>query len=126
MHDWVGGGLIALGLGLVAAATVKHRKRTRILLPAGVIRPEFAAMGEMVRPLILFAVAFVALKMSLFYFVFGGDKLLSPLEYAGLMFVLVAYCGYLVVATSKPRMVSNARSREVEMVDHGAAAKSAR
>jgi hypothetical protein len=103
MHDWLGMGLIALGLGLAFAGFVKRRNRGRTQMQAGTIRPEFAAMGEMVRPLILFAVGFVALKMSLFYFVFGGEKLLTPLDYAGLMFVLAAYSGYLVAATMKPR-----------------------
>ena len=60
-------------------------------------------MGEMVRPLILFGVGFVALKMSLFYFVLGGDRLLTTIDFAGLMFVLAAYCLYLVAATMKPR-----------------------
>lgn len=105
MHDWLGIGLIVLGLGLVAAGVLKHRSRRREAFRPGAIRPEFAAMGEMVRPLILFAVGFVALKMSLFYFVFGGDRLLTGLDYAGLMFVLATYCGYLVAATSKPRQM---------------------
>jgi hypothetical protein len=112
MHDWLGIGLIALGLGLVAAGIVKHRSRRRTVLVAGAIRPEFASMGEIVRPLVLFCVGFIALKMSLFYFLFGGDRLLTSLDYAGLMFVLAAYCGYLVAATSKRREVV-ADSREV-------------
>lgn len=103
MHDWLGFGLIALGLGLLFAGFVKHRNRLRTPVEAGAIRPEFAAMGEIARPLVLFAVGFVALKMSLFYFVLGGDKLLTALDYAGLMFVLAAYCLYLVAATMKPR-----------------------
>ena len=32
-------------------------------------------MGEIVRPLMLFAVGLFALKMSLFYFVLGGERL---------------------------------------------------
>jgi hypothetical protein len=105
MHDWLGIGLIVLGLGLALAGLVKHRDRRRTPVPAGAIRPEFAAMGEIVRPLVLFAVGFVALKMSLFYFVFGGDRMLTAFDFAGLMFVLAAYCWYLVAATMKPRPV---------------------
>jgi hypothetical protein len=105
MHDWLGIGLIALGLGLVSAGFIKRRNRRSAPVAAGAIRPEFAAMGEMIRPIILFGVAFVGFKMSLFYFVFGGDRMLTPLDFAGLMFVLAAYCVYLVAATTKPRPV---------------------
>src|SRR3978361_42966 len=100
MYDWLGIGLIALGAGLVVAGIIKRRSRIRSPLPAGAIRPEFAAMGEMVRPLILFAVGLFALKMSFFYFILGGQGLLTPLDFAGIMFVLAAYSGYLVAATT--------------------------
>jgi hypothetical protein len=103
MHDWLGTGLIALGLGLAGAGVFKFRSRRRAVVQTGDIRPEFAAMGEMVRPMILFCVAVVAAKMSLFYFVLGGSRFMTPLDYAGLMFVLAAYIGYLVAATSKRR-----------------------
>ena len=117
MHDWLGIGLIALGLGLLAAGVVKRRNRIRTALPAGAIRPEYAAMGEMVRPMILFAVGFVALKMSLFYFFFGGSRLLTQLDYGGLMFMLAAYCGYLVAATMRPvRGLDPVRTPEREAV----------
>jgi hypothetical protein len=103
MHDWIGIGLVVLGMGLVCAAVLKRRSRQRSLLAAGAIRPEFAAIGKIVRPMVLFAVGVLALKLSAFYFVFGGDKMLTPFDFAGLMFVLVAYCGYLVAATTTPR-----------------------
>lgn len=59
-------------------------------------------MGEMIRPLILFAVAIFALKMTLFYFVLGGQRFLTPLDFAGILFVLAAYAGWLVMATKRP------------------------
>ena len=102
MHDWLAMGLIPLGLGLLAEGLIKRGKKIRAPLPGGAIRPEFAAMGEMVRPIILFAVAFVALKMTLFYFVLGGRAYLTPIDFAGLLFVLASYAGYLVLATAKP------------------------
>ena len=104
MHDWMGIGLIALGFGLVAAGFLKRRNRIRNPLPAGAIRPEFAAMGEIARPLILFAVGFFALKMSLFYFLLGGERYLTRLDFAGILFVLATYSVYVVLAT-KPRPV---------------------
>ncbi|WP_428491291.1 hypothetical protein [Rhodopila sp.] len=112
MHDWLGIGLIATGLALIAAGLVKHRSRRLSPARPGSIRPEFAAMGQIVRPLIFFAVGVFALKLSLFYFVFGGAGLLTALDYAGLMFVLATYCGYLVAATAKPRQAPERRPAE--------------
>ena len=112
MHDWLGIGLIAIGLALIGATLLKHRSRRLSPVRPGSIRPEFAAMGQMVRPLIFFAVGVIALKMSLFYFVLGGARMLTALEYAGLMFVLATYCGYLVAATAKPRQVTEQHPAE--------------
>jgi hypothetical protein len=113
MHDWMGIGLIALGLGLVAAGFVKRHNRIHKPLPAGAIRPEFAAMGEIARPMILFAVGFFALKMSLFYFVLGGERYLTRLDFAGILFVLAAYSAYVVLATTQ-RAVAAADTVELE------------
>ena len=99
MHDWLGIGLIALGLGLIGHGFLKRQAKARNPLPAGSIRPEFAAMGQIVRPLILFFVGVFALKMSLFYFVLGGERYLTQLEFGGILFVLAAYSGWLVVAS---------------------------
>jgi hypothetical protein len=114
MHDWLGMALLALGLGLVAAAVMKRRSRMQTVIATGDIRPEFAAMGEIVRPLILTVVGLVALKMSVFYFVLGGQQYLTPLDFSALMLVLAAYSGYLVMATRKPVVVA-ARDSEPDV-----------
>jgi hypothetical protein len=101
MHDWLGMALVALGFGLLWAAVMKRRNRARTVAVAGSIRPEFAAMGEIVRPMVLFVVALFAAKMTLFYFVLGGQHMLTALQYGGVMFVLAAYTAYLVIATTK-------------------------
>lgn len=108
MHDWLGIGLIAFGLALIVSGVVKRQARVRSPVPAGAIRPEFAAMGQTVRPLILFAVAIFALKMTLFYFMFNGQRFLSALDFAGLLFVLAAYAGWLVMATKRPATSTSA------------------
>ncbi len=115
MHDWLGLGLIALGLGLMVSAVLKYRTRQRTVILPGQMRPEFAAVGEIVRPIILFGVIFFAAKMSLFYFLLGGKAYLTPLDYAALMLVLAAYSGYLIAATSKrPQQVAAADEAEPE------------
>ena len=115
MHDWLGIGLIAFGLGLMVTGFVKRRNRIRKPLPAGAIRPEFAAMGEMVRPLILFAVGIFAVTMSLFYFVLGGERFLTPVDFGGILFVLAAYAGYLVAATTQRPIQAVEQPLETEM-----------
>jgi hypothetical protein len=94
--------MIALGCGLLVSGVLKRRARIRSPLPAGAIRPEFAAMGEIARPMILFAVGFVALKTSVLYFLFDGARFLPPLTFAGFLFVLGAYSVWLVLATKRP------------------------
>lgn len=100
MHDWLGAGLIALGVGLLVSGVRKRQAKLRA--PPPDIRPAFAAMGEIIRPVILFALGFVALKMTLFYVALGGQRYLSPLDFGGILFVLAAYGGWLVLATGRP------------------------
>ena len=100
MHDWLGAGLIALGVGLLVSGVMKRRAKLRA--PAPDIRPEFAVMGEIVRPILLCALGFVALKMTLFYVALGGQRFLSPLDFGGILFVLAAYGVWLVLATKRP------------------------
>jgi hypothetical protein len=102
MHDWLGVGLIALGVGLLVSGVLKRRAKLRTVYPPGAIRPEFAAMGEIMRPVILFFVGWFALKMTLFYFVLGGQRYLSPLDFVGILFVLAAYVTWLILATKRP------------------------
>jgi hypothetical protein len=102
MHGWLGLAMFPLGLGMAVAAFMKRRSRMTTVTPAGQIRPEFAMMGEIMRPVVLFVVGIFALEMVLLYFVFGGAQFLTALDFGGVMFVLAAYTGYLLVATSKP------------------------
>jgi hypothetical protein len=108
MTDWLGLGLIALGVGLLISGVMKRRARM-VPLPAGAIRPEFAAMGDMIRPIILFFLAVFAAKISFFYLVLGGERFLSQLDFAGILFVLASYAVWLVLAT-RPRSTALATS----------------
>ena len=112
MHDWMGLGLFAVGLGLVVSGIIK--RRARAAAPIGAIRPEFAAMGEMIRPLILFAIAVFALKITVFYFAFGGARFLTRLDFASILFVLVAYAGWLIVATKRPAGRTQAERTQIQ------------
>jgi hypothetical protein len=101
MHGWLGMAMIPLGLGMAVAAFMKRRSRMTAVTPAGQIRPEFAAIGEIMRPVVLFVVGIFAVEMVLLYFVFGGARFLTALDFGGVMFVLVTYTGYLLAATAK-------------------------
>ncbi len=102
MRDLPGIALIALGCGLLIAGVRKRRARMRSPDPAGTIRPEFAAMGEIVRPMILIGVALVALKTMVFYLLFDGARFLSPMTFGGLLCVLAAYAVWLILVTKRP------------------------
>jgi Ca2+/Na+ antiporter len=110
MHDWLGLGLVAVGFGLLAAAVMKRRTPARIAASAGSIRPEFAAAGEIVRPMILFVVAIFAATMSLLYFALGGQGTFTALQYGGIMFILAAYVVYLMITTTKVAQVEAAEA----------------
>jgi hypothetical protein len=101
MHGWLGMAMIPIGIGMAVAASMKLRNRLSVASPAGQIRPEFAAMGEIMRPIVLFVIGIFAAEMILLYFVFGGQRFMTPLDFGGIMFVLLAYTGYVLVATRK-------------------------
>ena len=108
MHGWLGTAMIPLGLGMAYAAFLKRRSRMASVTPAGQIRPEFAAMGEIMRPVVLFVVGIFAVEMVAVYFVFGGSRFLTALDFGGIMFVLAAYTGYLLASTAKQAPVVEA------------------
>ena len=102
MHDWLGIALFALGFGLVATGVIKRRRRLRVVHPPGSIRPEFAGMTTIVRPLLLTALGFFAVETSVHYFMLGGDKLFSPLDFAGILFLLAAFGVYVLLVLTRP------------------------
>jgi hypothetical protein len=121
MHDWLFVGIAAVGVWLLSSGVMKRRANLRRPATAADIRPEFAGMGEIVRPLLLFAVAFVALKVTLFYVALGGKRFLTPLDFGAVLFMLGAYAAWLVLATKRPvpRETANAMPDAQPMVAPG-------
>lgn len=96
-----------LGVGLFLAAAVflvqAWALRRRVL--AGVGAAEWArrraaaladprsmsAFGEIARPLVLFGLAWLALKSTVLYVLFGGERVLSWFDLAGFLGLLAAY-----------------------------------
>jgi hypothetical protein len=104
MRNLLGLGLIVLGTTTLVHAEFKRRAKRRPVDPANAVRPQFQAMGEIMRPIILFCIAVVAAKMSFFYLVLGGGGLLSPLDFGGMLYALAAYAIWMVIAT-RPQTV---------------------
>ena len=106
MHDWLGIALFVMGLGLLITGVIKRRQRRRVVHPPGSIRPEFAGMTTIVRPLLLTALGFFAVETAVHYFMLGGSRLFSPLEFAGILFLLAAFAAYVVLALTRPVQAS--------------------
>ena len=115
MHGWLGMAMIPIGIGMAVAAFMKRRSRMSTASSAGQMRPEFAAMGEIMRPIVLFVIGIFAAEMILLYFVFGGRQFMTPLDFGGIMFVLVAYTGYLLAATKKQIQVQDTEAAGSEV-----------
>jgi hypothetical protein len=79
---------------------MKRRTKPRAAGNAAPIRPEFAALGEMVRPILLFGLLLVAVKTTAFYYLFDGARFMSPLTFGAFLFVLAAYAGWLGLVIS--------------------------
>ena len=102
MHGWLGIALIAFGLAVVAFGFVKRGQRRNRVLPPGSIRPEFAGMSAIVRPLLLWFLGLIAAETCIHYFMFGGRTLMAPLDFAGLLFLIAAVAAYVLLAVTKP------------------------
>ncbi len=102
MHGWLGIALIALGFSLIGFGVVKRRQRARTVHPPGSIRPEFAGMSGIVRPMLLWVIGFFAVETCLHYFMLGGSALMAPLDFAGILFLLASFAAYVVLAITRP------------------------
>lgn len=61
--------------------------------------PRLSMLGEIMRPIILFALAYLALKTIFAYVVLEADRWLSLFDLAGFLFLLAAYGSWVVVRT---------------------------
>jgi hypothetical protein len=109
MHGWLGIALIAVGVAVIALGAVKRRQRRNRVLPPGSIRPEYAGMSAIVRPLLLWFLGLIAAETCVHYFMFGGRALMAPLDFAGLLFLIAAFAAYVVLAVTKPVQAGETR-----------------
>jgi hypothetical protein len=102
MHGWLGIALIVVGSGLIGFGFVKRRTRAATVHPPGSMRPEFAGMSGIVRPLLLWVIGFFAAETCVHYFMLGGRALMGPLDFAGILFLLASFAAYVALAITKP------------------------
>lgn len=111
MRDWIGTIFFVIAALLLVSGVV-HKRRVlaaRVAPAAGGIvpaRPELgsiAALGMMMRPLILFFLAFAAVTTVMMYILLGGEKVLSYFDLAGVLALLVAYGTWLILRTTYRR-----------------------
>jgi hypothetical protein len=109
LHNWIGAVTTALGGWLVFSGLAHRRRvlmarrRLAIFAETGALppsEPRLATFGAIARPIILGGLGYFALKLTVAYALFGGNRLLSPLDFAGTVFLLAAYGAWLMLKTS--------------------------
>jgi hypothetical protein len=123
MKYWIGSLLGAYGLYLLVAA---QAHRTRIVearseairlnrvQPKPIDPHSVAALGEMVAPIVMIALAWLTLKLCFAYYWLNTNGTLSPLDLAGTIVLIVGYATWLHVKT-KYRMPDLAPRREMDV-----------
>lgn len=89
---------VSFGLALIWAA---ERRRRRVLLaPAREpLNPSLVVFGDIARPIILCALGYLGVKLSLVYLMLDAGRWFSLLDLGGLLFLLGAYGRWMVVWT---------------------------
>jgi hypothetical protein len=109
LHNWIGAVTTALGGWLVFSGLAhRHRilivrRRMAIFAEAGASPPSdrpLATFGAIARPIIIGGLGYFAVKLTVAYALFGGNRLLSPFDFAGTVFLLAAYATWLTLKTS--------------------------
>jgi hypothetical protein len=109
-------GLVMFGFGFwLAWSAFAQRQRVIAARAAGTIAREGEAggneqlsmMGEIMRPIILFALVYLAAKSVFAYVMLEGHQWVSYFDMAGYLFLLAAY-GWWVVVRTKYREIAAA------------------
>ncbi|MFZ5558067.1 MAG: hypothetical protein ACOZDY_15335 [Pseudomonadota bacterium] len=111
MAYWTGLVLFAIG-GWLAWAGLAHRRRALALrgpaaagAPAARADPRsLAAFGEIMRPVILFALAYLGVKTALAFWWLDAGRYLSLFDLAGFLFLLAGYGTWMVLKTKYPAL----------------------
>ncbi len=101
-------GLVLFGFGFwLAWSAFAQRQRVIAGRAAGTLarageaagNEQLSLMGEIMRPIILFALCYLAAKSVFAYVVLEADRWVSYFDMAGYLFLLAAYGGWVVIRT---------------------------
>ncbi len=107
MRYWTGAALFMFGAWLIYASFAWRRKVIGVwrqngilgaITAAGGVEPELSSMavfGEITRPIILFVLGVIAVKMTIIYIMIDGGEYFSYFDLAGLLFVLASYGNWI-------------------------------
>lgn len=103
MRHWIGVVFFAAAAGFVIAGLAHRRSvlaaraaaAARGILPAEPDLRSVAAFGEMMRPVILFFLAYAAVKTVVLFVMLGGEEQLSYFDLAGVLAVLAGYAAFI-------------------------------
>jgi hypothetical protein len=118
MAYWSGLCLFAAG-GWLIHAGLGHRRRVLAMraalesaAPTAASDPRsLSVFGEIMRPIILFALAYLGVKTSLAFYWLDAGRYLSVFDLAGFLFLLFAYGTWITLKTKYPALVQPAAAQ---------------
>jgi len=112
--------MLLMAVGVLAWA-LRHRRRVLALISEDALARHMekqaddpnsiSAFGEIMRPMVLFALAWIGVKSVAAYFWMDGPKYLSLFDLGSLLALLVAY-GYCITVQTRYRMSVALAARE--------------
>lgn len=112
MRYWIGTVTFALALALVAYALVRRRHVLAVVTEEALTRrleqlandpQSLSSFGEIMRPIVWFALAVIGIKSTIAYVWIGGARVLSPFDLGGVLAMLAAY-GYFIHVQTRYRL----------------------
>lgn len=108
MRDWIGIAFFAAAAWLLRAGLV-HKRRVlaaraaaaaRGVVPAEPGLHSVAVFGEIMRPIILFLLAYAAIKTVVLFVMLGGEEVFSLVDLAGALALLAGYGTWMSLRTT--------------------------